>query len=56
MDTGPREEAAAVGQARGGGGLVLGGGARDGEEEADVSEFSSARVVPASCSDEWKPQ
>lgn len=55
VDTGARQEAAPVVQARGGGGLVLDGGGRDGEEEADVSEFSSTRVVTACFRDGWKP-
>lgn len=33
--------------------LVLGGGAGDGETEADVGEISSARAVPTSSQDGW---
>lgn len=43
-----RDEASAVGQARGGGDLALGSGARDREKEADISEFCSAPVVTVS--------
>lgn len=56
VDTGARQEAAAVVQAGGGGGGVLGSGVGGGEKEADVSEFSFARVVTASSRDRWKPR
>lgn len=41
-------------QARGGSNLVLSGGARDGEKEVDVSEFSPA-LITVSSQNGWMP-